>query len=99
MTLLGHNLEFMLEKCQRHFSDKTLFMITDQLLHRLMIFHDKTGFVHRDIKPENLLMGMDKSKATLHLIDLGLAKMFLDKVSHEHVKARKIRKSLTGTAR
>ena len=42
---------------------------------------------------------MAVSKSTVHLIDLGLAKMFLNKNTHEHVRARKIRKTLTGTAR
>ena len=55
--------------------------------------------LYRDIKPENLLMGMGKTKSTLHMVDLGLAKMFIDKVSHQHIKPRRIRKSLTGTAR
>ena len=55
--------------------------------------------IFRDIKPENLLMGMDKTKHILHMVDLGLAKMFIDKVTHQHIKPRRIRKSLTGTAR
>ena len=57
MTLLGLNLESLFERCGRRFSAKTLLMITDQLLHRIKVFHDRTGHVHRDIKPENLVTG------------------------------------------
>ena len=57
MTLLGHNLESLYERCGRDFGEKTLLMLADQLLDRIKVFHDKTGHVHRDIKPENMVMG------------------------------------------
>ncbi len=35
MTLLGHNLEYLFERCQRRFTEKTLLMLADQLIERL----------------------------------------------------------------
>ncbi len=99
MTLLGDNLEALFEKCSRRWSTKTLMMIAAQLVNRLEVVHDRTGYLHRDIKPENLLMGRGEHQATLHLIDLGLAKPFINPQTKEHIVSGKIRKSLTGTAR
>ncbi len=61
--------------------------------------HDRSGYLHRDIKPENLIMGRGRYKSTLYMVDLGLAKLFIDRETGEHIAQRKIRKSLTGTAR
>ena len=47
MTLLGHNLEFLFEKCGRNFSQKTLLMLSDQLINRVATLHERTGFLHR----------------------------------------------------
>ncbi len=99
MTLLGDNLEALFERCGRRWSAKTLVMVAAQLVHRLEVMHDRTGYLHRDIKPENLLMGQGEQRAVLHLVDLGLAKPFRDPDTKEHIVPRKIRKSLTGTAR
>lgn len=98
MSLLGDNLEKLFEACDRHFSQQTVLMIAEQLVARLETFHQETGHVHRDIKPENLLMGMGQFKSTLYLVDLGLAKPFLDP-DQKHIVARKMHRSLTGTAR
>ncbi len=99
MTLLGHNLEYLLNRCGRKFSKKTLFMLADQLLDRLENFHDRSGYLHRDLKPENMMMGRGRDKHILHLVDLGLAKLFIDRKTGDHIVPRKIKKSLVGTAR
>ena len=99
MTLLGHNLEYLLSRCGRKFSEKTLFMLADQLLDRLENLHDRSGCLHRDLKPENMMMGRGKSKHILHLVDLGLAKLFIDRKTGEHIMPKNTRRSLVGTAR
>ena len=52
------------------------------------------------MKPENFLIGRTSSKnyATIHIIDFGLAKQFVDPQTCEHICYRE-HKSLTGTAR
>ena len=65
----------------------------------MQVLHDRSGYLHRDIKPENMMMGRGKNKAILYMVDLGLAKLFIDRETGEHIVPRKIRKSLTGTAR
>ena len=40
--------------------------------------HDK-GYIHRDIKPSNFVMGKDKLRNQVFMVDFGLAKMHLGK--------------------
>lgn len=54
--------------------------------------------IHRDIKPDNFLMGIDKKKSLVYIIDFGLAKRFRDRKTGQHIPY-KDKKSLTGTAR
>ena len=56
--------------------------------------------IFRDVKPENFLLGRPSSPAskTVHIIDYGLAKEYIDPVSNKHIAYRE-HKSLTGTAR
>lgn len=57
-----------------------MLLIGLQLIDRVKAIH-KRGFLHRDIKPDNLLMGVDKDKKVMYLIDMGLSKKYLTKES------------------
>lgn len=66
------------------------------LLQALNQIHDK-GILHRDLKPENILIG-ELGDPGLYLIDFGLAKLYKNLQTGEHIKLRDGKK-LTGTAR
>jgi serine/threonine protein kinase len=55
-------------------------------------------FIHRDIKPDNFLMGLGEKSSLLHVLDMGLAKRYIDVKTKKHIEFRND-KSLTGTAR
>ena len=101
MSLLGPSLQKLMTKCGGKFSLKTTLMIADQVIQRIEVLHRRSGYVSRDIKPDNLLIGKPGSKGekTVFMIDLGLAKPFMDINSGIHIESRQIRRSLTGTAR
>jgi len=48
-----------------------------QIINRLRVVHGK-GLIHRDIKPENFLFGLGRNSRTVHLIDFGFCKSYLD---------------------
>jgi len=54
--------------------------------------------IHRDIKHDNFLIGNEKKKHIIYIIDYGLSKRFKDPKTGEHIQYRD-NKSLTGTAR
>jgi serine/threonine protein kinase len=56
------------------------------------------NFVHRDIKPDNFLMGLGETSPVCHVVDMGLAKYFIDPKTKSHI-SHITGKSLTGTAR
>ena len=66
---------------------------------RIEYVHSK-HLIYRDVKPENFLMGRygTPNQNTVHIIDFGLAKEFIDPESNKHIPYRE-HKSLTGTAR
>ena len=94
--MLGPSLEDLFNHCGRKFSLKTVLQLSDQLISRIQVLHER-GYIHRDLKPENILMGIDESASTLFLIDYGLAKKW-KLPNGEHIPY-KDGKSLTGTAR
>ena len=61
--------------------------------------HEK-GWIYRDVKPDNFLVGKPGSRLanTVHVVDLGMAKLYRDPKTLQHVPHRNGR-SLAGTLR
>ncbi|KAJ7119437.1 kinase-like domain-containing protein [Mycena epipterygia] len=84
IDLLGPSLEDLFKMCNRHFSLKTVLLLTDQLISRIEFIHNH-GFVHRDVKPANFVMGTGKAVNMVNVIDFGLAKKFRDSRTFLHI--------------
>ena len=99
LELLGPSLEQMFELCASKFSVLTTAKIGKQIIETIEYVHSKR-IVFRDVKPENFLLGQRGSfKAnTIHMIDFGLAKEYIDMRTGKHI-AMKTGKLLIGTPR
>ncbi|KAJ8651675.1 hypothetical protein O0I10_012762 [Lichtheimia ornata] len=99
IDLLGPSLEDVFDMCGRKFSIKTVAMLAKQMLLRVEKVHER-NLIYRDIKPDNFLIGRPATKQanTVYLIDYGMAKLYRDPKTKQHIPYRE-RKSLSGTAR
>ena len=96
-TLLDKSLENLYAESHGNFNLKDISMIGIQVLDRLEYIHNK-NVIHRDIKPDNFVIGKNKDKNIIYIIDFGLAKKYRNSKTLEHIPF-KMTKRLTGTAR
>lgn len=97
MDMCGPSLEDLFNYCNRRFSAKTVFMLAEQILHRIEFLHSK-HIIHRDIKPENFVMGVGDKGHHLYIVDFGLSKKYWDSSINNHIPYKE-GKPMTGTAR
>ncbi|GAA5813032.1 kinase-like domain-containing protein [Thamnidium elegans] len=99
IDILGPSLEDLFDMCSRKFSIKTVAMLAKQMITRVQSIHER-NLIYRDIKPDNFLIGRPNTKYanTIYLIDFGMAKLYRDPKTKQHIPYRE-RKSLSGTAR
>lgn len=77
MQLLSKSVEALFQLCNRQFSLKTVCMLALQMISRVEVLHEKQ-FLHRDLKPDNFMI-CDEDPRLVYLIDLGLAKRYIDR--------------------
>ncbi|KAF1807188.1 kinase-like domain-containing protein [Mucor lusitanicus] len=99
IDILGPSLEDLFDMCSRKFSIKTVAMLAKQMITRVQSIHER-NLIYRDIKPDNFLIGRPNTKYanTIYLIDFGMAKLYRDPKTKQHIPYRE-KKSLSGTAR
>jgi serine/threonine protein kinase len=97
MQRLGRALGVHYRRCRKIFSLKTVCMCAIQMISRAEYLHNRC-FIHRDIKPDNFVFGVGTNSNVLYMIDLGLAKLYRDLKSFEHIPWSE-ECGLTGTAR
>lgn len=76
MKLLGNSLTQVVKKFGS-FQMKTAKICATQMLKIIKTIHEKE-LLHRDIKPDNFLFGAQDDINTIHIIDFGFCKRYLD---------------------
>ncbi|EPQ50740.1 casein kinase-like protein I isoform epsilon CKIe [Gloeophyllum trabeum ATCC 11539] len=84
IDMLGPNLEHLKRFCRGTFTLKTVLMLADQMITRVETVHSG-GLVCRDLMPDNFAIGRGKWGNLVHLFDFGLAKLYLDPHTGEHI--------------
>lgn len=85
MDLLGPSLEDEFNKCDRHFSLKTILLIADQMIARMQLMHSR-HLLHRDIKPANFVTnGNSGREDVVYSIDFGLSKIYRHPKTKQHI--------------
>ena len=97
MELLGKSIDKLFSENKKQFSYKTIFQIGYQMIERIEYVHSK-GYIHRDIKPGNFVMGKGDKNKIIYIIDFGLSKRYIEKITKKHIPYKE-GKGLTGTAR
>ena len=77
MDLLGESLVKPDSNADISFPLNIVMKIGVQIVERIRVVHEK-GLIHRDVKPENFLFGLGRKSQTVHLIDFGFCKSYLD---------------------
>jgi len=94
---LGPSLEDLFQFAGRQFPVGAVCAIGMQMVSRIELVHSR-HLLHRDIKPDNFLAGLGKRASLIYTIDFGLAKVYRDPKTLEHVPYR-VGKSFSGTQR
>ncbi len=82
MDLLGKSLEDYFQEFEKKLSLKTCLQLGVQMIQRIQTLHEK-HLLHRDIKPDNFLMGLEKNKHLVYVVDFGLSKKYMKDRMHD----------------
>lgn len=93
MQLLGNSVTDCINQYGQ-FSLKITKYFVIQILKIIKQVHEKE-LLHRDVKPDNFLFGRDQDIKTIHLIDFGFCKKYIDS-SGKHIPC-KLEKTPLGT--